>query len=66
MKKLCSQPDCFGEVVIDEFTERRADGTVHPLALKCNGCTTSQDIKKLKAFRKRRRQAERKHHEKVI
>lgn len=60
MKQICTEDDCFNMVKIDELTERYADGTIHQLALKCNSCTTGEDIKKLKSFRKRRRKAEKK------
>lgn len=55
MKKLCTEQDCFKEVEIDILTERYSDGTPHVLALKCDDCTTSEDIKKLKRFRKKKR-----------
>lgn len=56
-KQLCSDPDCFSVIVIDSLIERMADGTPHKLALKCYKCCTPEDLKKLKAFRKRRRKA---------
>lgn len=59
-EQLCSETDCFNTIKIDELTERYADGSIHILAQKCNSCTTSEDMKKLKAFRKRRRKAEQK------
>ena len=55
MKQLCSEPDCFRTVTIDDLTERYKDGSIHPLALKCGDCTTSSDIKRLKQFRKGQR-----------
>lgn len=54
-EKLCSEKDCFDMVIIDELTERYQDGTPHPRALKCHSCTTPEDIKKLKRFRKEQR-----------
>lgn len=59
-KQLCSAEDCYNTVTVDFLTERMADGTPHPLALRCNSCTTPEDIKKLSRFRKKRRKAERK------
>lgn len=58
MKKLCSQDGCFEKVDYEpEFGDVviRADGTFHPLSLKCWDCRTDEDRKKLKEYRKRLR-----------
>lgn len=54
-KIICSDPDCYNMVTLDELTERYLDGTPHPRALKCNKHTTPDDIKKLHRFRKEQR-----------
>jgi hypothetical protein len=58
-KKLCSESDCFEKVDSDEMV-KMADGTFHPLSLKCWDCRTDEDRKKLKNYRKSRRKAENK------
>lgn len=51
-KQMCSEDGCY--MMVDLFfAEKYSDGRLHPLAEKCHKCQTSEDLKKLKRFRKK-------------
>lgn len=54
MKTLCNDKDCFN-LVNEEDIVMRPDGTPHPISLLCEKCTSDEDRKKLKNYRKKLR-----------
>ncbi len=55
MKEICSGDDCFKKIDIDEIVIRK-DGTPHPISLKCWDCTTQEERRSLKKYKKKLRQ----------
>lgn len=53
-KILCSEQDCFNDVDIGEIV-RMADGSEHPVSLKCWTCRTDADKTRLKNYLKKLR-----------
>lgn len=54
-KQLCSGADCYNTIEVEWDIIKRADGTDHPLSLKCYNCISDTERKSLKNYKKRLR-----------
>lgn len=56
MSKLCSEPGCFKEIDEEDIV-RTASGKPHPVSTKCESCTSDEERRSLKNYRKERTDA---------